>query len=154
MEKEMQKCNVSLNTSRSMQCCLELTSSPAVSHSKSNTRTLRRNTRWTGAARSARETVCSLPSRRPCYRPAVSVWTRTPLRSPHPALLRPDPLYRRSGARKWWRDSRSPSSLLWWWDSPSSDITSNVIVWKRLTITTMLHFRNNVFICFMQFTDQ
>lgn len=119
MEKEMQKCNVSLNTSRSMQCCLELTSSPAVSHSKSNTRTPRRNTRWTGAARSARETVCSLPSRRPCYRPAVSVWTRTPLRSPYPEPLRPDPLYRRSVARKWWRDSRVSVlmmrlSFLWW----------------------------------------
>ncbi len=102
-----------------MQCSLVLTLSPAVSHSRSNTRTLRRNTRWTGAVRSARETVCSQPSRRPCYRPAVSVWTRTPLRSPYPALLRPDPLYRRPVARKW-----SRSTLLWWWGSPSSAITS------------------------------
>lgn len=130
-----------------MQRSLVLTLSPAVSHSRSNTRTPRRNTRWTGAVRSARETVCSLPSRRPCYRPAVSVWTRTPLRSPYPALLRPDPLYRRPVARKWLRDSRSRSTLLWWWGSPSSAITS--IVWKRLTVTTILHFRSycHAFIC-------
>lgn len=124
------------------QCCFILTSSPAVFRSKSNTRTPRRNRRWTGAVRSATETVCSLPSRQPCYRPAVSVWTRTPLRSPYPALLRPDPLYRWSVARKWWRDSRSPSSLnwWWWWGSPSSEITS--VVLKRLTITTILHVQS------------